>query len=61
MNDPKLLPVWATGDRIDQAGIEVYTDEAAGQVAVVYAPIAPDMSRKRLELISFRYYTPDQM
>lgn len=61
VNDPKLLPVWATGDRIDQAGIEVYTDEAAGQVAVVYAPIAPDMSRKRLELISFRYYTPDQM
>jgi len=59
VNDPKLLPVWSHGDRIDQADMEVYTDNEAEQIAVVYAPNAPDGTRKRLELISFRYHALD--
>ena len=53
-NDTKLLPVWHPGDSIDPIDVEFYTDQSANQVAIVYAPRAPDGSRRRLELISFR-------
>jgi hypothetical protein len=54
MNDPKLLPLWHPTDTVKQAHMEIYTDESACQVAIVYAPIAADGTERRLELMSFR-------
>jgi hypothetical protein len=55
MNDNKLLPVRHPDDRIDRSNMEIYTDEAACQVAVVYAPHSVDGDRKSYEMLSFRY------
>ena len=54
MNDTKLLPVWQPTDSVKPAHVEIYTDAAAGQVAVVYAPMSVDGTSRRLELMSFR-------
>lgn len=54
MNDSKLLPTWERDDTIDPLDVEIYSDQAAGQVLIAYAPRAAGGERKRLELISFR-------
>jgi hypothetical protein len=54
LNDTKLLPVWHPTDSVKQSHVEIYTDEEACQVAIVYAPVAVDGTNRRLELISFR-------
>jgi hypothetical protein len=54
MNDTKLLPVWHPTDTVKQSHVEIYTDEPACQVAIVYAPVAADGTARRLELMSFR-------
>jgi hypothetical protein len=54
MNDPKLLPTWHPTDTVKQSHMEIYSDEAACQVAIVYAPTSADGTERRLELISFR-------
>ena len=58
MNDPKLLPVWHPTDTVKQSHMEIYTDEAACQVAVIYAPLSADGSDRRLELMSFQPARP---
>jgi hypothetical protein len=54
MNDPKLLSTWHPTDTVDQAHMEIYTDEKACQVTIVYAPTSADGTDRRLELMSFR-------
>jgi len=54
MNDPKLLPLWHPTDTVKQSHMEIYTDEAARQVAIVYAPTSADGTERRLEMMSFR-------
>lgn len=54
MNDPKLLPTWHPTDTVSQTHMEIYTDEKACQVAIVYAPTSADGVDRRLELMSFR-------
>jgi hypothetical protein len=54
MNDPKLLPVWHPTDTVAQSHMEIYADEGACQVAIVYAPVSADGTERRLELMSFR-------
>ena len=54
MNDPKLLPTWHPTDTVDQSHMEIYTDEKACQVTIVYAPTSADGTDRRLELMSFR-------
>jgi hypothetical protein len=53
-NDWKLLPVRQAGDAVDRSNMEVYTDEAAKQVALVYAPHSADGERRAFEMLSFR-------
>lgn len=54
MNDAKLLPLWHPTDTVKPSHMEIYTDEAACQVAIVYAPVSADGTERRLELMSFR-------
>ena len=54
MNDTKLLPVWHPTDTVQQSHVEIYTDEKACQVAIVYAPMSTDGTERKLELMSFR-------
>ena len=50
MHDRKLLPVRRKGDSLEREHMEIYSDEAAGQVLIAYAPKSADGS---LEFISF--------
>lgn len=54
INDTKLLPVWHPTDTIKQSHVEIYTDEAACQVVIAYAPTSADGTERRFELMSFR-------
>ena len=54
IHDTKLLPLWDPEDTVDPAGVEIYADASALQVAVVYAPTSPDGTRRRIEMMSFR-------
>ena len=54
INDTKLLPVRFAGDWVERPSVEIYTDEEACQVALVYAPCSEDGTRRTLELMSFR-------
>ena len=56
MHDGKLLPVRGRDDKVDRSHMELYTDHNSGQVLLAYAPIAPDGSRKAIELMSFRHF-----
>jgi len=54
MNDSKLLPVRFSGDTIERGNMELYTDEAAGQVMIAYAPSGKSGEKRAIEMISFR-------
>jgi len=54
MNDTKLLPLWHPTDTVTQSQLEIYTDEVACQVVIVYSPQSADGTERRLELMSFR-------
>jgi hypothetical protein len=55
MNDSKLLPVRSAGDTIERGNMELYTDEAAGQVMIAYAPSGKSGEKRAIEMISFRF------
>lgn len=55
MNDGKLLPVRNVGDKVDRSNMEIYSDEASGQVVIAYAPISSmDGAPRTIEMMSFR-------
>jgi hypothetical protein len=55
MNDSKLLPVRNVGDKVDRSNMEIYSDEASGQVVIAYAPISSiDGAPRNIEMMSFR-------
>ena len=53
MHDGKLLPVRSKGDKVHREHMEIYSDEAAGQVLIAYAPQSAEGQRLSLEFISF--------
>jgi len=55
MHDGKLLPVRHPGDRVDRDSMEIYSDHAAGQVLIAYAPKSEDGDRRRIEFMSFMH------
>lgn len=55
MHDGKLLPVRHLGDRVDREHMEIYSDRAAGQVLIAYAPQSKDGARRGIEFMSFMH------
>ena len=54
MHDGKLLPVRNTGDVVDRAHMELYTDSTSGQVLLAYAPVTTS-GTKTIEFMSFKH------
>jgi hypothetical protein len=55
MHDPKLLPVRHKEDTVLRSGMEIYSDEKAGQVLLAYAPVSSDGERRTIEFMSFQH------